>query len=286
MGNNLVKNNPSLVVVKQKSEDTIWEIMRKEATMAANDEPALGSMLHGIILNHRTINQALAYQIAQKLGGYDLNTLQIREVCAEAYIKSPDLIEKAQNDMDAVMERDPACHSYLQPFLFFKGFLALQAYRIAHYLWNNGRQLLALHMQSRVSELFQVDIHPAARIGKGVFIDHATGIVIGETAVVGDNVSMLHDVTLGGTGKESGDRHPKIGKGVLIGAGAKVLGNIIIGENARIAAGSLVLKPVEKGATVAGIPAIVVKAKSTECSATNMDHVFDCPECENNGIDI
>ena len=278
MGNNLVKNNPPLKVIDNQPNGNIWDIMRFEAGQAASDEPALGSLLHATILNHKSLSRALAYQLAQKIGGADLNSLQIREVCAEAYISNPQIVEYAEIDMDAVMQRDPACHSYLQPFLYFKGFQALQAHRVAHYLWQNGRQLLALHLQSRVSELFQVDIHPAAKIGKGVFIDHATGIVVGETAVIGDNVSILHNVTLGGTGKEGGDRHPKIGDGVLIGAGAKVLGNIRIGENARIAAGSLVLKDVVRGATVAGIPAKVVKVAPSECCAQSMDQIFDCAD--------
>ncbi len=278
MGNNLVKNNPPLKIIDNHTNGNIWDVMRFEAGQAANDEPALGSLLHATILNHKSLSRALAYQLAQKIGGADLNSLQIREVCAEAYINNPQIVEYAEIDMDAVMQRDPACHSYLQPFLYFKGFQALQAHRVAHYLWQNGRQLLALHLQSRVSELFQVDIHPAAKIGKGVFIDHATGIVVGETAVIGDNVSILHNVTLGGTGKEGGDRHPKIGDGVLIGAGAKVLGNIHIGENARIAAGSLVLKDVVRGATVAGIPAKVVKVAPSECCAQSMDQIFDCAD--------
>jgi serine O-acetyltransferase len=274
MGHSLVKNSP-LLIVNEDAEISIWAKMRNEAQAAALEEPSLASLLHATILNHRNLSDALAYQLAQKLGGSDMNALQLREICAQVYSANPQIVSHAESDMQSVMERDPACVSFLQPFLYFKGFQALQTHRVAHYLWQNGRILLALHLQSRVSELFQVDIHPAAKIGKGVFIDHATGIVIGETAVVGDNVSMLHNVTLGGTGKEGGDRHPKIGNGVLIGAGAKVLGNILIGENARIAAGSLVLKPVNMGCTVAGIPAKVVGCKRTDCCAENMDQVFD-----------
>ena len=162
----------------------------------------------------------------------------------------------------------------LQPFLFFKGFLALQTHRIAHWLWNEGRETLAFHMQSRMSELFQVDIHPATRIGRGVFIDHGTGIVIGETAVIGDDVSMLQGVTLGGTGAERGDRHPKIGKGVLLGAGAKVLGNIEIGDYAKVASGSVVLKPVPPGCTAAGVPARLVNCPTCDEPAKSMDHTL------------
>ena len=171
-------------------------------------------------------------------------------------------------------ERDPACRTYLQPFLYFKGFQALQGWRVAHWLWGRGRETLAFHFQSRISELFQLDIHPAARLGKGLFLDHGTGIVIGETAVVGDDVSMLHGVTLGGTGAERGDRHPKIGKGVLLGAGAKVLGNIAVGDYAKVASGSVVLKPVPSGCTVAGVPARLVDCPTGAEPARTMDHTL------------
>jgi serine O-acetyltransferase len=173
-----------------------------------------------------------------------------------------------------VFERDPACKGYLQPFLFFKGYLAVQTHRVAHVLWKSGRETLAFYLQSRASELFQVDIHPAARMGSGLFVDHGTGIVIGETAVVGDDVSMLHGVTLGGTGAERGDRHPKIGRGVLLGAGAKVLGNIEIGEYAKIASGSVVLKPVPANCTAAGVPARLVACPTCAEPARSMDHTL------------
>ncbi len=263
--------NSSLKIIEA---DSVWEKLRAAATQASNQEPSIASLLHATILNHKDMSQALAYQLAQKLGGADFNSMQLREICAEAYRNNPRLVERAEIDIEAVMDRDPASISYLQPFLYFKGYQALQAYRVAHFLWQNNRKLLAFHLQSRISELFQVDIHPAAKIGHGVLIDHATGIVIGETAIVGNNVSILHNVTLGGTGKQGGDRHPKIGDGVLIGAGAKVLGNILIGENARIAAGSLVLKPVKSGCTVAGIPAKTVGCAQENCCA-EMNQVFD-----------
>jgi len=162
----------------------------------------------------------------------------------------------------------------LQPFMYFKGFQALQAWRVAHWLWEQDRDTLAFHFQSRISELFQLDIHPAARIGSGVFLDHGTGIVIGETAVIGDEVSMLHAVTLGGTGAERGDRHPKIGRGVLLGAGAKVLGNITVGDYAKVASGSVVLKPVPAGCTVAGVPARLVNCPTDATPARTMDHTL------------
>ena len=232
-----------------------WPQLRVEAVQAAAEEPLLASDLHATILHHEKVEDALAYHLAQKLGHADLPALQLREVAREAYSADPSLAEAALRDMRAVRERDPACRTYLQPFLFFKGFNGLQAYRIAHWLWSQDRDILAYHLQSRISELFAVDIHPNAKIGAGVFIDHAHGIVIGETAVVDDDVSMLHSVTLGGTGKVGGDRHPKIRRGVMIGAGAKVLGNSVVGEEARIAAGSVVLSDVEPRCTVAGVPA-------------------------------
>lgn len=267
-------NRPNKIIFS-KANGGIWAKLRIEAATAAGMEPTLASFLHATILNHESLDKALAYHLAQKLGSQDLNAMQLRDVFLSIYEANPNLVETALRDIEVVRERDPACLSYLQPFLYYKGFAALQSYRLAHQLWRDGRDFIALHLQSLMSELFQVDIHPAAKIGKGVFIDHATGIVIGETAVVGDNVSMLHDVTLGGTGKVGGDRHPKIGNGVLIGAGAKVLGNIKVGENARIAAGSLVLKEVRSGCTVAGIPAKTIGCVQKDCCAETMDQVFD-----------
>jgi serine O-acetyltransferase len=233
----------------------VWAQLRVEAMQAAAEEPLLASFLHATILHHERLEDALSYHLASKLGGADMGALQLREVCEEAYAADPEIARQAERDMRVVRERDPACRTYLQPFLYFKGYEGLQAYRIAHWLWRQEREILAFHLQSRISELFAVDIHPAAQIGAGVFIDHAHGIVIGETAVVEDDVSMLHSVTLGGTGKERGDRHPKIRRGVLIGAGAKILGNIEVGEEARVAAGSVVLSTVPARCTVAGVPA-------------------------------
>ena len=230
----------------------VWAQLRVEAVQAAAEEPLLASYLHASILHHDKIEDALSYHLAQKLGHGDLSSLQLREVIREAYAADPTIAVQAARDMRVVRERDPACRTYLQPFLYFKGFGGLQAYRIAHWLWTQEREILAFHLQSRVSELFAVDIHPNAKIGSGVFIDHAHGIVIGETAVVEDDVSMLHSVTLGGTGKQGGDRHPKIRRGVMIGAGAKILGNIQVGHCARIAAGSVVVKPVPVNFTTSG----------------------------------
>ncbi len=254
---------------------SVWTHLRIEAATAAAEEPLLASLLNATILNHTSFDDALAYLLAQKLGGADMNALQMREVCVQAFKEDPGIVRSAQADVRVIKLRDPACRTYVQPFLYYKGFAALQAHRVAHHLWTTGREMMAFHLQSRVAELFQVDIHPAARLGEGIFMDHATGIVIGETAVVGDNVSMLHNVTLGGTGKEGGDRHPKIGAGVLIGAGAKILGNIKVGEGARIASGSVVLHEVVAGCTVAGIPARPVGGPCCENPAESMDQVFD-----------
>jgi serine O-acetyltransferase len=198
----------------------------------------------------------------------------LREIADEAYSQDPGLGIAARADLMAVYERDPACHRFIQPILFFKGYQAVQAYRIGHWLWRMGRRDMAYFVQMRVSEVFGVDIHPAARVGKGIMIDHAHSIVIGETAVVGDNVSMLHSVTLGGTGKEDGDRHPKIEDGVLIGAGAKVLGNIRVGHCSRIAAGSVVLQDVPCNTTVAGVPARVVGKAGCDQPALTMDQIL------------
>ena len=254
----------------------VWAQLRIEAMQASAEEPLLASYLHASILHHDKIEDALSYHLAQKLGHGDLSSMQLREVIREAYSSDPQLAVQAARDMRVVRERDPACRTYLQPFLYFKGYGGLQAYRIGHWLWEQGRDILAYHLQSRVSELFAVDIHPNAKIGAGVFIDHAHGIVIGETAVVEDDVSMLHSVTLGGTGKQGGDRHPKIRRGVLIGAGAEVLGNIEVGEYARIAAGSVVLRDVPARCTVAGVPARPIGGRCGDSTvpARDMDQDF------------
>ena len=263
-----------LEVVDPDNAPPVWAALRNEAEAAAQKESALASLLAAVILNHKTLGGALSYQLARKLGDQELRAMSIREIAEEAYLRDPGLVEAAEADLKAVFERDPACKGYVQPFLFFKGFLSLQTQRVANSLWHQGRETLALYLQSRMSELFQVDIHPATKIGRGVFIDHGTGIVVGETAVIGDDVSMLQGVTLGGTGAERGDRHPKIGKGVLLGAGAKVLGNIQIGDYAKIASGSVVLKAVPAGCTAAGVPARLVNCPTCEEPARSMDHTL------------
>ncbi len=252
----------------------IWLNLRQEASDALLAEPSLASMLHATILSHDDLAGALSYHIARKLGDDTIRGMTLREIVRKAYATEPELIAQAQADLQAVYERDPAAKGYLQAFMFFKGFLSLQIYRVSHRLWQEGRVTMAHFLQSRVSELFQIDINPAARIGKGVFLDHGTGIVIGETAVVGDDCSILQGVTLGGTGAERGDRHPKIGRGVLLGAGANVLGNITIGDYAKIASGSVVLKPVPAHCTAAGVPAKLVNCKTCEDPARAMDHTM------------
>ena len=259
---------------KLASLDPVWARIRDEARQAVRDEPLLGGVIHNSLLHYATMEHALAFRFAVKLASPEISEQILREIADEAYADDPSLGKAARADLVAVHDRDPACHRFLQPILYFKGYQAVQAYRVGHWLWGKGRVDMASFIQMRVSEVFGVDIHPAARIGKGIMIDHAHSIVIGETAVVGDNVSMLHSVTLGGTGKEDGDRHPKIGDGVLIGAGAKVLGNIRIGRCTRIAAGSVVLEDVPECKTVAGVPARIVGEAGCEQPALSMDHLL------------
>lgn len=254
--------------------DPIWDQIREEAEAAVLNEPLLGGLIHSCLLHHESIEAALAYRTSVKLASAEMSEQLIREICDTAYAADESLSLSARADIAAVYDRDPACHRFIQPLLFFKGFQALQAYRIAHWLYKNGRQDMAYFFQMRISECFGVDIHPAAKIGKGIMIDHAHSIVIGETAVVGDNVSMLHSVTLGGTGKEEEDRHPKIGDGVMIGAGAKVLGNIRVGHCSRIAAGSVVLTEVPPCTTVAGVPAKVVGEAGCSQPSVSMDQIL------------
>lgn len=261
--------------LRKEKTDPLWERLRGDVFMMAKTEPMLAGYLHDTVLKHTSLEAALSYFLAGKLASLYLTTTSLRDVIHEALAASSAIRDAVRRDLSAVVERDPAARSLAQPFLHFKGFHALQSYRVAHWLWNQGRQSLALYLQNRISEAFDVDIHPAARIGRGILIDHGTSVVIGETAVVGDDVSMLHEVTLGGTGKESGDRHPKVGNGVLIGAGAKILGNIRIGAGSKVAAGSVVLNEVPPNTTVAGIPARVVgKPKSAE-PALQMDHYVE-----------
>ncbi|MEL6102553.1 MAG: serine O-acetyltransferase [Pseudomonadota bacterium] len=254
--------------------DPVWDRIVDEAQQATLDEPLIGGFIHACILHHVSLERALSYRISAKLSSNEMSSVILREIVDDVYKRAPKIVAASRADLVAVYERDPACHRLLQPILYFKGYLAVQSYRIGHQLWTDGKYDLAYFFQMRISEIFGVDIHPAARLGQGIMIDHAHSIVIGETAVVGDNVSMLHSVTLGGTGKEEEDRHPKIGDGVLIGAGAKVLGNIKVGNCSRVAAGSVVLQEVPPCKTVAGIPAKIVGEAGCDQPSVSMNHML------------
>lgn len=255
--------------------DPLWETLYAEAEAVAVSEPALTSLLRQVILSRESLEEALSVRLSRKLAYHATPEGYLKEVFLEAFAHHPELGQRVRNDITAVRERDPACRNYLAPVLYFKGFQALTCYRVMHHLWLDGREELALYFQSLISEVLSVDIHPAAKIGCGILLDHATSFVAGETAVVENNVSILHEVTLGGTGKIKGDRHPKVRHGVLLGAGAKLLGNIEIGIGAKVGAGSVVLADVPPHVTVAGVPAKIV-AEHKDDAAFGMDHHIDC----------
>ncbi|WP_277034767.1 serine O-acetyltransferase [Propionimicrobium lymphophilum] len=259
--------------MKTVPNDQIWAQVRLEAKRDAEAEPALAGFLNEAILRHPSLESALSSLLAGKLANHAMTASALECLIDDALI-DPDIRDAVLCDLQAVADRDPATLGYTQPLLYFKGFQSIQSYRIAHHYWELGHKPLALFLQSRISEVFAVDIHPGAKIGRGIMFDHATSVVIGETAVVGDNFSMLHEVTLGGTGKEDGDRHPKIGKGVMIGAGAKVLGNIAVGDCAKIGAGSVVLRDVEAHTTVTGVPAKVIDAPAEEFPSLTMNQML------------
>lgn len=258
-----------------KPDDNLWQTLRQEVTEVARLEPALASYFHIAVLSHDSLESALSYALASLLGSEVVSPLALFQVMEHGFAADSQISERMRRDLLAHYQRDPACDRHYIPLLYFKGFHALQAHRVAHWLWNHDRRSMALYLQSRVSEIFSVDIHPAARIGGGIMIDHATGLVVGETAVIEDDVSILHAVTLGGSGLEKGDRHPTIRRGVLISAGAKILGNITVGEGAKIGAGSLVVEPVPPHSTVAGVPARVVGGLLKTVPALDMDHGFN-----------
>ncbi len=264
------------------SDDPVWRSICEEVKREAEAEPALASFLHATVLNHECLEDALSFRLAEKLQSPNLQPMPLREVIEEALTKSPPIGVAVRADLEAVRDRDPACLGLSEPLLYFKGFHALESYRIGHWLWSEGRRSLARHLQNRISEVFAVDIHPAARLGEGIFIDHGTGVVIGETAVVEDDVSMLHGVTLGGTGKESGDRHPKVRSGVLLSVGVKVIGNIEIGAGAKVGAGSVVLEDVPPHTTAVGVPARVVGRPTSDQPAREMNHSL--PDFAGEGI--
>lgn len=256
-----------------KPMDPIWDTLRQEARIAAECDPLLAAFLYSTVLNHRSLEECVIHRICERLDHPDLQSALLRQTFDEMLQDWPEWGTFLRVDIQAYYDRDAACTRFIEPVLYFKGFHAIQTHRLAHWLLEKGRKDFALYLQSRSSSVFQTDINPAASFGKGIFLDHATGFVVGETARIGDNVSILHGVTLGGTGKEGADRHPKIGDGVLIGAGAKVLGNIEIGCCSRIAAGSVVLKPVPSGKTVAGVPAKVVGEAGCAEPARSMDQM-------------
>lgn len=265
------------IVAKQSASlsaiDPVWEAVVAGARKVASEEPALGHLLYTSVLNHGRFEDALAHRIAERLAHSDVSADTVRQAFEDALELRPEIAQEARADLSATLERDPACHKAVDAFLYFKGFQAIQTHRFASALWHGGRKDFALYLQSRSSQVFQVDINPAARIGRGIMLDHATGFVVGETAAIGDNVSILQGVTLGGTGKSEEDRHPKIGNGVLIGAGAIVLGNIRVGECARIGAGSVVVKEVPPRVTVAGVPAKIIGQAEHPHPASTMDHL-------------
>jgi serine O-acetyltransferase len=270
----LMSHGAAVRVVGLGRSDPVFARIRSEAEDAARGDPALASFLMTAILNHDTLEGAVIHRVAERLDHSDAPSAMIRQAYEDAVARDPSIGEAFRADLIAVLDRDPACLRLMETLLYFKGFHSLQAYRLAHALLRAGRRDFALYLQSRVSAAFGVDINPAARIGKGIFLDHASGLVVGETAVIDDEVSIMQGVTLGGTGKETGDRHPKIRWGVLIGAGAKILGNIEVGHCARVAAGSVVLAPVPHNKTVAGVPARIVGEAGCAEPARDMNQIL------------
>jgi serine O-acetyltransferase len=257
-----------------ESLDPIWTHVLSEGQDIVRNDPLLTAFVHGCVLNHASLEEAVAHRVAQRLDHADYAAELIVQDFRAMLRGNPQWSTALRVDIQAVHDRDPACTRFIEPVLYFKGFHAIQTHRLAHWLFNQGRVDTALYLQSRSSAVFQVDIHPAVRIGQGLFFDHATSIVVGMTAVIEDDVSILQGVTLGGTGKETGDRHPKIRRGVLIGAGASVLGNIEVACCSKIAAGSVVLKPVPQGVTVAGVPARIVGEAGCAEPARSMDQML------------
>lgn len=253
-------------------QEIIWEAIIDEAKVASIEQPLMASFFHSNVLNHNNFRESISFYLASLLGSKTIPAMTVQSVFEQAIDEQPMLAEQMLNDLLAHYTRDAACDQYVIPLLYFKGFHAIQSYRIAHWLWQQQRRPLAQYFQNRISELFDVDIHPAARLGSGIMLDHATGLVIGETSIIEDDVSILHGVTLGGSGSARCDRHPKVRRGVLLSAGAKILGNIEIGEGAKVGAGSVVLKDVAAHTTVAGVPAKQVGRASTSMPSLDMDH--------------
>jgi serine O-acetyltransferase len=257
------------------SRSQLWQSLRDEANHFSDKEELLSPYFHELVLKHASLEHALAAILADKLASTYVPRTRLQKEIDWVFEQSEEIRAAIKKDLLAITTRDPASRGVAEPFLHYKGFHSLEAYRVTHFLWYKRRHALASYIHSRVTEVFSVDIHPSAKIGSGIFIDHATGVVIGETAYIGDDVSLLHGVTLGGTGKEQGDRHPKVGNGVLIGAGTKILGNVRIGEGSKIGAGSVVLNNVPPHCTVAGVPARIVGYPRTKNPAFSMDQSFD-----------
>ncbi|NBT22517.1 MAG: serine O-acetyltransferase [Methylocystaceae bacterium] len=259
---------------EKMSEDALWSHMRAEAQEALKLDPALSVLLLDEILHRGSFEEAVIHRVSNRLEASALNAAAIADAFLTALANNPDISVKFRADITAYVERDPACRRLIEPLLFYKGFHAIQSARLAHALWQSGKRDFALYVQSRASDAFAADIHPAARFGKGIFLDHGTGFVVGETAIIDDDVSILHGVTLGGTGKAAGDRHPKIRRGVMIGAGTKILGHIEIGASSRIAAGSVVLDAIPPHSIVAGVPAKVIGQETSLLPARDMDQIL------------
>jgi serine O-acetyltransferase len=259
--------------------DPIWTEVRREAEEAVRAEPALAGFVYATILSKDRLEDAVCHRLAQRLNHSDVDAGLIAETFGQVLADHPELGRAFRADLAAVYDRDPACNRYIEPLLYFKGFHALVTHRFAHELWKQGRRDFALYLQSQSSRIFAVDINPAARMGIGIMLDHGTGIVIGETAVVGDNCSILQNVTLGGTGKETGDRHPKIGSNVLLSVGAKVLGNIKVGDCSVVGAGSVVLREVPPRTTFAGVPAKAIGPARCPEPARTMDQRLAPDDC-------
>jgi serine O-acetyltransferase len=270
------KNTIKLCAGKVADIDNVWETLRSEANRVVVEEPTLRHLVNDVILSRENLASVLGARLARRLAREDMPRATMEPLLTGVFMAHPHAVHAASRDLLAMFDRDPACFSPLEPLLFFKGFLALATYRVSHQLWGDGRRWLALYFQSVASEAFAVDIHPAARIGCGILLDHATSFVVGETAIIEDDVSILHEVTLGGTGKQTGDRHPIIRSGVLLGAGAKVLGRVEIGTGAKVGAGSVVLSDVAPHNTVAGVPAVVVGVSKEENPAIEMNQHLDC----------
>ncbi len=256
------------------SDDTLWDRLRQEAADVLAREPVLATLILTTVINRDTFEQAVIHRVALRLANGTVSPDLIVDAFTAAVREDPEIGKAFRADIAAVVDRDPATARLLEPLLYYKGFHAIETHRLAHYLWNINQRDLAFYLQSRSSELFQTDIHPAAHFGRGIFLDHATGFVVGATAIIEDNVSILQNVTLGGTGKELGDRHPKIKRGTMIGAGAKILGNIEVGPCARVAAGSVVLSPVPANSTVAGVPAKIVGTAGCPEPARDMNQIL------------